>query len=242
MPLAVQVVSSLSVQVRTLILALALTVFHGGKFPKSRKTVRFETGVLEVRFPEALEGISSSDIIRCQESHGSQASLIRALGFFYVVYFLFILSVMQRLVVGACGAKGGPSSEVCYKRRTPLYNRRVKSRSRRSGFVLSGSGFLDSLNNDKPSGISDIKPLPKTLGPRKQTTKESLTIIFLFIYNSPFMVKVSTCRYTGSNPGGEKVIIAKKRNNTSYFLGRGIYNASEKIEKHVNQHFYNLYK
>lgn len=143
---AVQIVRSLSQEIRVLLLTLGQTVYHNGKFPKSKKTVRFEFGQLSAAFPHVCEGISVDNLIDRQAIHRKQAGQVGALGIFYIVYCLFVLRVMETLVVGSSRSKAAPNRVSCYARVDALFTRRSQAASTKSNFKLSGAGYLEFVN------------------------------------------------------------------------------------------------
>lgn len=82
-----------------------MTVYHNGKFPRSKKTVGFEFGLLSAAFPHVCEGITADNLSDRQRIHNKQAGLIGALGTFYIVYCLFVMAIMETLVVGCSGLR-----------------------------------------------------------------------------------------------------------------------------------------
>lgn len=56
---ATQIVGALSLPVSVLLLTLGLTVYHSGKFPKSKKTIGFEFRLMSAAFPHVCEGITA---------------------------------------------------------------------------------------------------------------------------------------------------------------------------------------
>lgn len=142
---AIQIVGSLSFEVRVLLQSLGQAVYHNGKFPKNKKMVGFEFGLLSVAFPHVCEGITADNLIGCRNTYGNQAGMIGALGIVYVVYGQFCLSVIEVLVVGNSGAKTAPQPASCYKRVGALFNRRNRAVKTKSNFKLTGAGQLDYL-------------------------------------------------------------------------------------------------
>lgn len=155
----VQIVGSLGFETRVQQLTQVLTVYHGGKRPKNKKTVGAEFGILSVTFPHVTEGITSEHQNTAHSTYLSQAGLIGALGTFYVVYCLFALAVMQVLVVGNSGAKSAPSSAALYLRVDSLFKRASRRSSTRSTFSLSGQGYLaykkDLRDKESNSSLGD---------------------------------------------------------------------------------------
>lgn len=170
-PNAVQIVRSLPFEIRVLLLTLGQTVYHNGKFPKSKKTIGFEFGLISAVFPHVCEGITADHLSDRYLTHNKQVRLIGALGKFYIVYRLFVLAVMETLVVGSRGSKTAPNRESCYGRVIPLFDTRVRATSTRSTFKLTGAGFLDFLESKKRRDrASRQKPTaPKTRRSRRKS-------------------------------------------------------------------------
>lgn len=139
---AVQIVRTLPFDSRVILLTLGQTVYHNGKFPKSKKTVGFEYGLLSAAFPHVCEGISADNLSSRHATHVNQAGLIGAMGRFYIVYCLFVMAVIEKLVVRHGGSKVAPSRESCYRRIDAQFNRRNRASTVQSTFKLSGAGFL----------------------------------------------------------------------------------------------------
>jgi len=95
------------------------------------------------------EGISADNLSSRHATHANQAGLIGAMGRFYIVYCLFVMAVIEKLVVGHGGSKVAPSRESCYRHIDALFNRRNSASTVQSTFKLSGAGFLNFNEKDK---------------------------------------------------------------------------------------------
>ena len=191
---AAQIVLSQSFEVRVLLQTLGQTVYHNGKFPKSKKTVGFEYGLLSNAFPHVCEGISAEHQVTRHGTYMNQAGLIGALGSFFVVYCLFVLGVMECQVVGKRGSKHAPSSSSCYARVDNLFNIRNRASAVSSSFQLTGTGYQEykaQKDQDKTKQLSAETPssTARAAGPKKSpgrgrgvstTSPEASFLLILF--------------------------------------------------------------
>ena len=141
-PNRVQLVGSLDLNVRVILQTLGLTVYHGGKFPKSKKTLGFEFSVLNSSIPSVCEGVSPEHLAQCHSTHQTQAGLMAALGRFFVAYALFVQRVIQHLVIAKGGSKSRPNETAYYARADGLFARRKRRSATSSSFNLTGRAYL----------------------------------------------------------------------------------------------------